>query len=284
MRTIALLVLLPLLGACGGRQHDVADAFHWNTELPPGSTLHLRTSSGRIEVTPAHGNTASFSGSKRWVGRNDAVHFSWARNGDDVWVCAMTGAGGNCGPSYRPSDEHGSWLDMFSLFKRRPTHVEASISVELPPGVRVDARSNIGEVEIHGTHGGVTARTLSGAIDIDGVAGPIDAHSVNGAVDVAVDSLAPNDPVSVETVNGGVTVKLPPNTQGSVDLSTINGEVQSEFPLVASGEIASHRLRGQIGSSSREIRLKTINGSVELLKQSGEPENDSSAVSSSRRR
>ena len=274
MRSIAVLTLLLVLGACGGRAHDVADAFHWQTELPPGSTLHLRTSTGRIEVAPAHGNVANVVGSKRWRGRNDAVHFSWVRNGGDVWVCAMIGNGGNCGPNYRITADHSSWLDMFSLFKRRPRNVEASLTVELPPGVRVDARTNSGELDIHGAKGGVGARTLNGSITIDGAAGQIDARSVNGAIDVQVDSLAPNDGISVETVNGGITAKLPPGTQGVVELSTVNGSVQSDFPLTASGEMSGHRVRGQIGTSSREIRLKTVNGSVELLKQSGAPAGD----------
>lgn len=277
MRSIALLALLCTLAACNGRMHDVEDAFHWQTELPPGSTLHLRTSTGRIEVAPAHGTTANVVGSKRWKGRNDAVHFSWVRNGGDVWVCAMPGNGGSCGPDYRVSNDHSSWLDMFSLFKHRPTHVEASLAVEVPAGVRVDARSNIGELEIHGNRAGVAARTVSGSINIDGAAGQIEAHSVNGPIEIQVDSLGADDGISLETVNGGITAKLPANIQGAVELTTVNGEVQSDFPLTASGEIAGHRIRGQIGNSSRDIRLRTVNGSVELLKGPTAPEAEASA-------
>jgi hypothetical protein len=262
----------------------VPDAFHWQTELPPGSTLHLRTSTGHIEVAAAQGTTANVVGSKRWTGRNDAVHFDWIRNGSDVWVCAMTGNGGNCGPNYRPTNDHSSWLDMFSLFKRRPTHVEASLSVEVPTGVRVDARTNSGEVEIHGTRGGVGARTLNGGISIDGAAGQIDARSVNGGIELQVDSLGPDDGISVETVNGAITAKLPPNTQGLVELSTVNGSVQSDFPLTASGEMSGHRVRGHIGSSSRDIRLHTVNGSVELLKQTVASEGEPAPAASPPRR
>jgi hypothetical protein len=269
MRPIALLALLCTLGGCRGRVHDVSDAFHWQTDLPAGSTLHLRTSTGRIEVTPAHGTTANVVGSKRWVGRHDAVHFEWVRNGNDVWVCAMTGAGGRCGENYRASDNRGSFLDIFSLFKRRPTHVEASLAVELPPGVQVDARSTTGELDIHGTRAGVGARTLNGSITIDGAAGPIDARSVNGGVDVQIDSLGADDGVTVETVNGGVSAKLPAGTEGQVELSTVNGSVETDFPIVASGQMSAHTVRGRIGNSSRDIRVRTVNGGVELLKQSG---------------
>lgn len=284
MRSIALLTLLCTVGACGGRVHDVEDAFHWQTELPPGSTLHLRTSTGRIEVSAGQGPTANVVGSKHWKGRNDAVHFSWVRNGNDVWVCALSGRGGECGPNFRSTDDHGSWLDMFSLFKRRPTQVSASLSVELPPGVRVDARSNIGELEIHGTRAGVSARTLSGSINIDGAAGQIEARSVNGGIDVAVDSLGPDDNIAIETVNGGVTAKVPASTEGVVELSTVNGELQSDFPLTTSGEIAARRVRGRIGNSSRRISLQTVNGGVELLKQGGTTDGERPVASSAARR
>lgn len=284
MRLVGLVVLLCALGACQGRTHDVPDAFHWQTELPPGSTLHLRTSTGRIEVTPAHDATVNVVGSKRWVGRKDAIHFSWARNGKDVWVCAMTGAGGNCGRDYRASSDHRSWLDMFSLFKRRPSHMEASLSVELPPNVQLDARSMMGDVEVHGARAGVGARTINGSISIDSAAGQIDARTVNGGIEVQLDSLGPTDAVSLETVSGALTATVPPSTEGTVELSTVNGSVQTDFPLTASGEMSGHKVRGQIGSSSRVIRLRTVNGAVELLKEGGNSGEQPPPASSMRRR
>jgi hypothetical protein len=282
MRPIAFLALLCILGACRGRTHDVPDAFHWQAELPPGSTIHLRTSTGQIEVTPAEGATANVVGSKRWRGR-DAIHFAWVRNGNDVWVCAIMRPGGRCSRDYSPSQDNSSWLDMFSLFKHRATNLEASLTVELPRGVLVDAASTTGELEIHGTRAGVTARTVSGAISIDGAAGPIDAHSINGPVDVELDSLGPDDAINVKTVNGPVSAKIPPNTQGTVELATVNGSVETDFPITASGEMSGRGLHGRIGNSSRSISLKTVNGSVELTKGSGPPSGEPPVASGPRR-
>ena len=268
MRPIAFIALLCTLGACRGRTHDVPDAFHWQAELPPGSTIHLRTSTGQIEVTPVEGSTANVVGSKHWRGR-DPIHFSWVRNGNDVWVCAMMRPGGSCSHNYSGSQDNSSWLDMFSLFKHRATNLEASLTVDLPRGVLVDAASTTGELEIHGTRAGVTARTVSGAISIDGAAGPIDAHSINGPVEVELDSLGPDDAINIKTVNGPVSAKIPPNTQGTVELATVNGSVETDFPISASGEMSGRSLHGRIGNSTRSISLKTVNGSVELTKGSG---------------
>lgn len=273
MRSIAFLALLFAVGGCRSRMHDVPDAFQWQTELPPGSTLHLRTSTGRIEVTPVEGTTANVVGSKQWRGTNDAIHFSWIRNGNDVWVCAMMGRGGSCGRDYRSTDEHGSWLDIFSLFKHRPTHMQASLTVGVPTGVAVDARTTMGVVTIRGTKASVDARTVSGPISIDGAAGAIDARSINGPVEVEVDSLGPDDAINLESVNGPLSVRVPPGTEGVVELATINGSVETDFPITASGQMSARNLRGHIGNSSRDIRLRTVNGSVELLKR-GAPSSD----------
>jgi DUF4097 and DUF4098 domain-containing protein YvlB len=63
---------------------------------------------------------------------------------------------------------------------------------------------------------------------------------------------------------------LPPDLEAEVQLSTVNGGIRSDFPVTTEGELSKHRLRGQIGSSSREVVLKTVNGNVSLLKRSGE--------------
>jgi hypothetical protein len=277
MRPHACLFAIALVGtagACRGRVHDVPDAFRWEEPVPAGTTVHLRTSSGRIEVAPTQGTVAHVSGSKRWSGRNDPIHFAWTRSGKDVYFCAMVGSGGNCGSSYRESrGMRGSWLDIFSLFKRRPTQVEASLTVELPPGVRVDARTVQGEVSVHGATSGVTAHAVNGSIEIEG-AGPIEAQTINGGIEARLDSLSADDPITLETVNGAISVTLPPSAEGDVELSTVNGSVQTDFPLTASGHISGRSLHGRIGSSSREIRLKTVNGNVELSKHAGAPDDE----------
>jgi hypothetical protein len=267
-----ILFLLCSAAACGRRAHESRDAFRWQEEIPPGSTLHLATVTGGIDVVPAEGRSASVAGSTRWVGRKDPVHFAWRRDGSDVYVCALWTTRGDC------SDENGgrfggsdhSWLDIFSLFKRHSTNVVASLRVSLPTGVKVDAHIMDGTISMRGATAGVTARVLNGSINIEKSAGPIEAKGTNGSIEVALDSLAPDDPVRLQSVNGSMTAVLPSNFEGEVQLSTVNGSVKSDFPISAEGEISNHHVRGQIGKSSREVRLKTVNGDVSLLKQQGE--------------
>lgn len=266
---ISAVALLFLVGACGRREHDAPDAFHWEAQLDPGAKLHLTTASGRIEVAPAHDRQLRVTGSTHWVGRKDPIHFAWRQDGDEVYVCALWSSRGSCsdrGDSFGGS--RWSWLDMFSLFKHRSTGGMASIKVELPPGVAVEAHTMNGSISLLGTRAGATARTLNGSIDIQDAAGPIDARGTNSSIHVSLDSLGPEDEVTLKSVNGSATVVAPPEVQGEVRLRTVNGGVRSDFPITAE-RANNHEIRGQIGQSTREITVETVNGNASLLKGSG---------------
>lgn len=272
MRMLFSLVALCAVAACGRRAHDSPDAFRWEAELEPGTTIHLRTASGRIEVVAGSGRFARVSGATHWVGRNDPIHFAWKRDGDEVYVCALQSRRGNCDEGSNSFGDDHSWLDIFSLFKRRSTGAAASFHVELPTAVKVDARTMNGSIALAGVTGGIDARTLNGSINISRAAGPIEAKATNGTIEAVVDSLGEDDPIVLEGVNGSMTAVLPANLEADVQLSTVNGGIRSDFAVTTEGELSKHRLRGQIGSSSREVVLKTVNGNVSLLRRSGDEE------------
>ena len=272
MRMLFSLLALGAVTACGRRAHDSPDAFRWEAELEPGSTIHLRTGSGRIEVVPGSGRFARVSGATHWVGRNDPIHFVWKRDGDEVYVCALRNKRNGCEEGSSSFGDDHSWLDIFSLFKHRSTEAAASFRVELPTAVKVDATTMSGSISLAGVTGGIDARTLNGSINISRAAGPIEAKATNGSIEAMVDSLGEDDPIVLEGVNGSMTAVLPGNLQADVQLSTVNGGIRSDFAVTTEGELSRHRLRGQIGSSSREVVLKTVNGNVSLLRRSGEEE------------
>ena len=270
MRTLVSLLALCAVMACGRRAHDSPDAFRWEAELEPGTTIHLRTGSGRIEVVAGTGRFARVTGATHWVGRNDPIRFAWKRDGNEVYVCALRSRRGDCNENASSFGDDHSLLDIFSLFKHRSTDAVASFHVELPTDVKVDARTMNGAIALAGVTGGVDARTLNGSISISGAAGPIEAKATNGSIEAKVDSLGEDDTVVLEGVNGNMTAVLPGDLQADVQLTTVNGGIRSDFAVTTEGELSKHRLRGQIGSSSREVVLKTVNGNVSLLRRPGE--------------
>src|SRR5207244_4448233 len=100
----------------------------------------------------------------------------------------------------------------------------------------------------------------------NGVAGPLALTTTNGDVQLAVDSLGAADSIRVTTTNGSVRAAVPPTLDGHIELSTLNGEAHSDFPVSAVATRARHTFAGDIGTSPRLVRLRTVNGSVALLR------------------
>src|SRR3712207_2700079 len=123
------------VGGCRRGMHQVPDALSWSDELAPGTTVHLHTVSGDVNVHGTAERRARVQGIKRWRrGRERDVKFVASRSGDDVYVCAIwVRRGGRCGDErYGPRPPR--ILAMFSLFGRR-TDMHASFEVMLPAGV-----------------------------------------------------------------------------------------------------------------------------------------------------
>jgi hypothetical protein len=62
-----------------------------------------------------------------------------------------------------------------------------------------------------------------------------------------------------------IHAELPAGLQGNFDLSKVNGAVSSDFPIpAAAAGRATHHLQGQVGSLSRLVKMRTINGLVSV--------------------
>lgn len=252
------------MAACGRRAREDTP-FRWTSQLAPGSVVHLRDGFGSITVRRAAGTDAVVTGMRQWRrGRRPDLQFAVRQDGKDYYICAMWRGSGKCAASGYRGQRSGGLLSMFSLF-HRSSDATAKIVAELPPNVAVDARTTLGSVDVDGVTAGVTAHAVNGTVRAYNVAGPLSLSTTNGNVRLSADSLAPTDSVSLTTTNGTVRAELPPSVQGLFDLSTVNGSVTSDFPIpsATSGRVGRH-LEGQIGQSSRPVKLRAVNGTVTL--------------------
>lgn len=259
---VAILAGLSLAAtACSHAGSD--RAFQWVGELPAGATVHLRNGSGQIEVRPATGQNVVVNGSRQWRhGRSNDVQFVVNHSGNDYFVCAMWRNSGNCGAKGYRGKNVGGFLSMFSLF-HRSSDATAGLVVDVPANVSVDAKTSSGSVRIDGITAGVTAHTANGNVEATNVSGPLMLETANGDVRLSADVVSPGDPISLSTTNGTIRAQLPATTEGAFDLSVVNGTVQSDFPLaqLAKAHIGRH-LQGQIGSSNRAVKMRSVNGAV----------------------
>jgi hypothetical protein len=154
----------------------------------------------------------------------------------------------------------------------------------------VDARTSNNSIEIEEVKGAATLKSSNGRIKIDSVGGPLDAetsnnsisarldsapaaetklHTSNGSIDLTLGA-SPKADIRAETRNNGITVHLPPGAAVHLVADTSNGSVTSEFDLTSKGdEKAKHHIDGVIGGGGPRLDLSTSNGSIRILKTSG---------------
>jgi Putative adhesin len=147
-----------------------------------------------------------------------------------------------------------------------------------------------GEITLDGVTGDVEAQTVSGALEAQSVDGAVRFNSVSGDLTLAGGSLRRLDAetvsggvaadidlersagVHVSSISGGVTLRLPEDSDTSVRMRSTSGRVRSEFEsLRATMSPGSHSVSGNVGAGSGNISVTTVSGAVTLLRRRMHP-------------
>lgn len=170
----------------------------------------------------------------------------------------------------------GSAVDIGVRYPRE-CNCEASVDfeVQVPRSVRFDydrISSVSGNVDLADVTGKVEASSVSGNVRVREVSGQVSASSVSGNVEVDVNQLDGSDDLQFSSVSGNVNVRMPSSLDANVDMSTFSGGLTSDFPVeikkkkYGSGSSA----QGRLGSGSRQLRMKSVSGNVNLLHSRGQ--------------
>lgn len=135
--------------------------------------------------------------------------------------------------------------------------------VKVPGGVHFAGRNVNGNVEALSLSGDVIARTVNGNVRIS-TSGFGQAGTVNGNVNAKLGIFS--QPAEFETVNGNITVQLPPSTEAALEAKTVNGRVKSEFPVTVTSNLKDRRISGTIAGGGPQLLLETVNGNIRLRK------------------
>jgi hypothetical protein len=155
----------------------------------------------------------------------------------------------------------------------------------------IELNSGDGSIRTHRVEGTVRVRTGDGSISVTDAAGRVEADSGDGSVELsgrfdAVDVRTGDGSVrldvhdgsalksnwSVNTGDGSITVRLPPNLDGELDAHTGDGGVHADglgVPAERAPDDRSNResrdsLRAQIGKGGRTLRLNSGDGSINI--------------------
>src|SRR4051794_40971 len=149
---------------------------------------------------------------------------------------------------------------------------------------KVDVRCVSGDIVLDEVTGTILAESVSGDVEARALAGSIALKSVSGGLtvvdgapervrvdnvsgDVALDLHLPSAvDITVNTVSGDLTVRLPEQAGLTVDLLSTSGHLDCAFEgLEAENKPGVRRLRGTVGDASGRLRGRTVSGSLALL-------------------
>lgn len=231
--------------------------FRWHEPLAAGRVIEIKGVNGNVEATPASGGEVEVVAVKRGRRSNpDDVRIEVVRHGDGVTICAVY-----------PTPE-GREPNTCSAGPNDRSHVQnndvtVNFTVRVPTGVRFTGKTVNGRVEAEGLSADVEARTVNGGVNVS-TTGLARASTVNGSIRVAMGNAVWPDELEFKTVNGGIDLSVPASLSAQVQAKTVNGEISTDFPITVTGTFSRRRLSGTVGSGGRDLRLETVNGSIQL--------------------
>lgn len=241
---------------------EVKEEFRWKGTVASGRSVEVKGVNGPIVAKAATGGEVEVVALKRGRRHSPAeVRVQVVEHPGGITVCAVyPGHGNECSPG------------ASGRMRVRNSDVKVDFLVLVPSGVGLVARTVNGRVEASGLSGPVVARTVNGSVDV-ATAGHASAETVNGSIEVTMGA-GGNGDLEFETVNGSITVSAPGSLAAVLRASTVNGRLRTDFPLT--GEVRSTRreLSGRIGTGGRELRLKSVNGGIELRRSGGQRAGD----------
>ena len=230
-----------------------ADDFHWSGKVASGGKVEVENVNGGITATPSEGSQVEVVAVKKAGHKGDPA---------DVNIKVVEGAGGVLICTVYGPVTSSQKCDSNSV-KNNDTNVEYTIKV--PTGVSFRAETVNGGVTAKGLSGAVDAETVNGGVHLEGT-GSAKAETVNGGIHVILARMEGTEALHFETVNGGIVVELPADARASLNAETVNGSIQSDFPVA--GKFGKHELKATIGGGGRDVKLETVNGSIEIRKKS----------------
>ncbi len=240
------LVLLSLLTASATSLVAQGD-FHWKGKIAAGKAIEIKGVNGDVRAVAGSGSETEVTATKRAKRSDpDEVKIEVLEHEGGVTICAVYPSDSRRANECRPGE--GGHMSTHE------NDVVVEFTVHVPAGVR-----------FVGIGGDVEASTVNGGIHIS-TSGYAEATTVNGSIVAAMGKASWTNGVEFRTVNGGITLDLPPSLSAEVRAETVNGEIFTDFPLMVTGKLGPRRVTGTIGSGGRQLALSTVNGNIRLRK------------------
>ena len=144
------------------------------------------------------------------------------------------------------------------------------LNLQVPAKANLEIKcTNCGETVLADMAGDIDVNVTNGAIRLTNMTGAVLAHSLNSRILAAFEK-APQKPISLSTMNGGLDVSLPPELKANLSVKTTNGKIYSDYDVRLSGGTLMQPgkgLSGTVNGGGIDMRLTSFNGSIYLRRK-----------------
>ncbi|HZP17586.1 MAG TPA: DUF4097 family beta strand repeat-containing protein, partial [Terriglobales bacterium] len=246
---LALVLNAALARAASDEDAVATEEFHQTYPLTGNGRIQLENINGGVHISVWDRNEVKV----------DAVKTAHDQQGlKDVEIRVDTRAG-----SIAISTHYGKREE-----NRHDYHGYSAPSVEytltVPRNARLDEIKLInGPLDVAGVTGEVRASCINGKLAAHGLAGEVKLATINGPLEADFERVAPR--IELSSVNGEIRLTLPSDAKARVEATTVHGWINNNFGLHTNDHRwVGHDLNGELGGGGAEIRLRNVNGPVEI--------------------
>ncbi|HYP25229.1 MAG TPA: hypothetical protein VE262_00800 [Blastocatellia bacterium] len=256
-----------ILSAVGGsisrRSGEVSEEFQRTIALEGDARLSLKNITGAVRIVGWDRNEVSVKAVKRAPTRQRLDEAEIKVTSDSGAVNVET-----VYPSGRPT-----WIHRQGQEGDNPASVEYTVMV--PRSMRLaDVEVVNSPLDIEGVSADVNARCANGRLTARGLASGARLSTLNGQIDAAFAPVRASGPVSIESINGNITLTIPSDFSGEIKADSGYGEISNNLglPVRPRGHSGGARkgadLAGLLGQGGARLELMTLNGNIQILHDS----------------
>lgn len=163
---------------------------------------------------------------------------------------------------------------------------ESNLTIHVPRGSRLTVETVSARIDLSEFEGEAEMQSISGVVHVDGSPRSVDLSTVSGSLtltgkgalangqfktisgDVEVEAdFSPNGRFRIETVSGGVVLKLRRGISADLDVSSFSGSIENDFgetPRRSNPYLPSSELKFSLAGGGASVSVQTLSGRIRL--------------------
>src|SRR4030095_7314801 len=248
-----VIVPAPECNETGGIEQDQREEFHQTYPLSSTGRVALENINGGVQVKVWDRNAVQLDAIKKAYRRERLAEAKIEVNSTEDIIRIKT--------EYPDQDQN-----FYGDERRYENPAIVDYTLTVPRKAMIESIELInGSLDIDGVEGSVKASSINGRVSARGLQGETKLSTVNGSLQATFTRLDESKPISLQSVNGNLTLVIPSDSNATVRASTVHGSITNDFGLTVNhGEYVGHDLTGQIGTGGPRIKLGNVKGAIRI--------------------